>query len=106
MAKFYGPIGFVQTVEEPPNSGNWVPTTIERKYYGELIGRNVQNETSDKVNDDFNISNDISIVADSYLLNNTHLMRYVTYLGVKWKIRSISISFPRVELSVGGIYND
>lgn len=105
MAKFYGAIGFAQTVENPPESGNWEQQILERKYYGDILRRNVHQENGEKVNDDFNIDNEISIVADSYILENTHCMRYVMFLGTKWKIRTISISSPRLILSIGGLYN-
>ena len=33
-------------------------------------------------------------------------MKYVTYMGVKWKVENISVQFPRLVLSLGGIYNE
>ena len=91
MAKFYGPVGYAVTEEVSP--GKWVENITERLYYG------------DKVNDDINISNEISIVADPYAMENFHLMRYVGFMGSKWKVTSVDVQFPRLILSVGGVYN-
>ena len=103
MAKFYGKIGYAVTIETEP--GVWVDQIAERSYYGDVI-RNVRKlQTSDQVNDDINISNEISIVADPFAYQNFHSMRYVEYMGTRWKVQSIEVSYPRLILSVGGVYN-
>ena len=69
--------------------------------------RNIrQLEASDKVNDDINISNEISIIADPFAYQNFHAMRYVEFMGAKWKISSVEVQYPRLILTVGGVYND
>ena len=103
MAKFYGKIGYAVTTETEP--GVWVEQITERSYYGDVI-RNVRKlQTSDQVNDDINISNEISIVADPFAYQNFHSMLYVEYMGTRWKVQSIEVSYPRLILSVGGVYN-
>ena len=103
MAKFYGKIGYAVTTETEP--GVWVEQITERSYYGDVI-RNVRKlQTSDQVNDDINISNEISIVADPFAYQNFHSMRYVEYMSTRWKVQSVEVSYPRLILSVGGVYN-
>ena len=72
------------------------------KFYGK-IGYAVR---MDKLNDDVNISNEISIVADPFAYQNFHAMRYVEFMGAKWKISSVEVQYPRLILTVGGVYND
>ena len=104
MAKYYGRIGFLQTVEK--EGSVWTEEIVEKTYYGDVFRSNLRNvNTSDKLNDDVTISNEISIVADNFAYENSPYMKYVTYMGVKWKINSISIGHPRITLSIGGIYN-
>lgn len=74
MAKFYGKIGYANTVETKP--GVYEEQIVERSYYGDLIRNTRRLQSADKVNDDINISNEISIVADPYATNNFHTMRY------------------------------
>lgn len=105
MAKFYGTIGFAQTIEDPPDSGIYISKIIEKKYYGDILHSSIHNENGEYLNSNLNISNEISIVADSFLFNNTHAARYVTFLGAKWEIRTIAINYPRLTLSIGGVYN-
>lgn len=105
MAKFCGKIGFAETVEDPPDSGIAVSTIVERTYYGDILRRNVTNEAQGVVNPSLNINNEISIVCDNYILNNTANMRYIKYLGGLWELRTISVDYPRMNITLGGLYN-
>lgn len=104
MAKYYGMIGFAETVETSP--GIWKEHIKEYPYYGDLVRSSRRLEQSNKVNDDVNLSNDISIVADPFARENFHAMRYVTYLGTKWKVTNVDVQYPRLVLSTGGIYHE
>lgn len=103
MAKWYGMIGYGETVETTP--GNWDDQITERPYYGDVI-RNVRKlQGADKVNDDLNIANEISVVADPFACQNFHRMRYVEFMGAKWKISNVEVQYPRLILTIGGVYN-
>lgn len=103
MAKFYGTVGFVKTVESAP--GVWTEQIVERKYYGNVISR-ARSLQGSGVNDNINISDEISIVADPFANENYFAIRFVEYMGTKWKVQSISVQFPRLNLSLGGLYNE
>lgn len=104
MAKFYGAIGFGVTTETA--NGVWEEVITERNYYGDLVRNTRRVESSENLNDNINISNEISIVADPYAYENFHLMRYVTFMGTKWKVTSVEVQYPRLILTVGGVCND
>lgn len=103
MAKFYGTIGYVNTVETEP--GMWEEQKTERQYSGELVKNTRRLESSGGVNDNINISNEVSIVADPYAYENFHAMRYIKFMGAKWKINNIEVRYPRLILTIGGVYN-
>lgn len=103
MAKFYGKIGFAEQVETKP--GVWKPQIIDRNYYGDLIRNTRRLEGSDQVNDNINIANEISIIADPYAKENFHKMKYVEFMGAKWKVSSVEVQYPRLILTLGGVYN-
>lgn len=103
MAKFYGAVGYAVTEENTP--GVWVENIIERMYYGELIRNTRKLQSTEYLNDDINISNEISILADPFAYANFHSMRYVDFMGAKWKIISVEVQHPRLILTVGGVYN-
>lgn len=101
--KWYGKIGFEETVEEVP--GVYVEKICARPYFGDLIRNLRRLDNSDYLNDDVNISNEISVLADQYAYHNFHTMRYVEFMGSKWKITSVEVQPPRLILSIGGLYN-
>lgn len=103
MAKFYGAVGYAVTEENTP--GVWVENIIERMYYGELIRNTRKLQSTEYLNDDINISNEISILADPFAYANFHSIRYVDFMGAKWKIISVEVQYPRLILTVGGVYN-
>ena len=103
MAKFYGKVGYGISKETAP--GVWVDEIVERPYYGELVRNTRKMQMSDKVIDDINIVNEISILADPFARDNFQYMRYVEFMGVKWKVTTIDVQFPRLILSIGGLYN-
>lgn len=103
MAKYCGKIGYVNTVETSP--GVWKEEVVERKCYGDLIRNTRRLQSADKVNDDISINNQLSIVADPYAMNNFHSMRYVEFMGAKWKVSNVEVQYPRLMLTLGGLYN-
>jgi len=103
MAKFYGAIGFVNTVEKNP--GVFVETPVEKNYYGDVTRNARRWESTETINDSVVVNNTISIVADNYAYENIGAMRYVKWSGAAWKISSIDIQRPRLVLTLGGIYN-
>ena len=104
MAKYYGKIGYAETVETEP--GVWDEQITERSYYGELIRNTRMLQNSGGVNDNVNIANQISIVADPYANQNFYKMRYAEFTGAKWKITNVEVQYPRLILTIGGLYND
>ena len=103
MAKYYGKIGYAETVETNP--GVWTEQITERSYYGDMIRNTRRLQSAEQVNDNINIANDLSIIADPYAINNFHTMRYAEFMGTKWKISNVEVQYPRLILTLGGLYN-
>ena len=103
MAKYYGQIGFAESVESSP--GVYVEKIVERNYYGELVRNSRRLQSANQLNDNINISNEISIVADPYADKNFHMMRYIEFMGTKWKISNVEVQPPRLILTAGGVWN-
>ena len=105
LYKLNGQVGFVQTVESPAESGVWVEQATERDYYGD-VNRIVRRwDSVQKVNDDVTVNNEISIVSDPYITQNLPWIKYVVWNGARWKVSSVEVQYPRLILSVGGVYN-
>lgn len=104
MAKWYGGIGYAMNNKEI-SPGIWKEEITERNYYGEVIRNSRRLQTTDQLNDNINVSNEISIVSDPFANENFHSIRYVEFMGAKWKITNIEVQYPRLLLTIGGVYN-
>lgn len=104
MAKWYGIIGYATTVETEP--GLWEEQITERTYFGEQYRNTRMLQSSTNVNDNINISNQISIIADPYANENFHSIRYAEFMGTKWKVSNIDVQYPRLILTLGGVWNE
>lgn len=104
MSKYYGKIGYVETVETKPDVYEEVLT--ERNYYGDVIRDSIKWNSAQQVNDNVGLSTQFSVLADNYAYEHFRYIRYVTYMGVKWEVTSVDPSNrPRLLISVGDVYN-
>ena len=104
MAKFFGKIGYAETQQTSP--GVWEEEIIEREYFGDIT-RNIRRlQSSGNLNDNIVVANEISIVADPFANQNFHAMRYVEFMGTKWKISNVEVQYPRLILTLGDQYNE
>lgn len=103
MGKFYGDIGYAETVETAP--GVWEKQITIRQYFGDVLRNVSKTRDGENLNDDLTIDNRLSIVADPYAYEKFHAMSYVKWMGVLWKITSVEVQRPRLILTIGGVYN-
>ena len=103
MAKFYGSIGYAETIETAP--GVWTDSITERTYSGDIVRNSKRWQSGENLNDDVTLSNEISIVADPFACQNFHTMKYIKWMGVSWKIVKIEFIRPRILITIGGVYN-
>ena len=103
MAKFKGAIGYVSQVETAP--GVWEDQVTEKNYRGDVILSQERWQPTEGVNDNLNLDNSISIIADIYAYANLGHIKYIIWHGQKWKVKSLAINRPRIVLQIGGLYN-
>lgn len=103
MAKFFGKVGYGQTVNK--GGGVHALQVTERNYYGDVVRDTRRLEGGDKVNDDISVGNSISIVSDDYANKNFFAIRYVEWAGTLWEVTEVETQRPRLLLRLGGVYN-
>lgn len=104
MTRYSGVIGYAEQADW--NNGVWEnDRVVERHYYGDVqkLSRNLQNGSS--VLPDITVSNTISVIADAYAYNNFANIKYVMWAGTRWSVSSIEVNRPRINLTLGGVYN-
>lgn len=103
MARFYGLVGY--GIQEEIRPGVWEPVITERPYFGDVMQFIRKLETGEYLNDNINVNNKISIVADPFAYQNFHSMLYVKWMGAKWKVTNVEVQHPRLILTIGGVYS-
>ena len=104
MAKWYGKVGYVKHVQTAPSV--WTDEETIKEYYGDTYRISHQWATnSDSTNDDFTANHQISIIADQYACSNCHFIRWVEFMGARWKVKSFEVKPPRLVLTIGGVWN-
>lgn len=104
MAKYYGEIGYAETIET--EEGVWTERINTKKYYGDVLSVRSMYQSTENLNDNINIRNKIAIISDPYANENFMHIRYIVWMGTKWKVTEVEVNYPRLILSIGGVYND
>ena len=103
MAKFYGVVGYGITEETTP--GVWVDRIVERNYSGDVIKNYKKSYSGESINDNVDVSNNISIISDPFAMQHFHTIKYVKWMGAAWKVSTVEVQYPRLILTIGGVYN-
>lgn len=103
MAKYCGIVGYAETVETA--KGVYSEKITKRRYYGDIQRNMKRIESGEHLNDDIAVNNSISIVADAYAYQNFFAIRYVEWMGARWKVTNVEVQHPRLILTIGGVYN-
>lgn len=101
--KFFGPIGYSETIETAPDV--WRAVITERSAYGDVLRNTRGLIEGDKVNNDLTVGNSISIVADAYANEHFHAIKYLKWQGALWIVADVRVEPPRLILRLGGLYN-
>lgn len=101
--KFRGPVGFTEEVEKRRGVITQVP--VEYNYSGDVLKRGVRYQGGESVNDNLTVQNQISILADPYARKHFDTIKYVKWEGTAWKVTDVSVQYPRLVLTLGGVYN-
>lgn len=102
--RWYGKIGYaIPSNEITP--GVWDDRIEEREYRGDIIRNSRRWNDSNSINGELSISTQISILSDPYIIGNFQNIRYVEFMGTRWKVTEVTPQYPRLVLTLGGVYN-
>jgi hypothetical protein len=105
MARFFGEVGYGDSVETPTGSGVWEDVITEVEYYGDVVRNTRKLDSGEGLNDDLTVNNSISIIADDYAIKHFFKIKYVRWSGVLWTVTNVEVRSPRLVLSLGSVYN-
>ncbi len=102
--RYYGKIGYWDTVEVKP--GLFENQMVYKTYKGDVIRNYKRNQDGSKVNSDISVNNLISIVADPYARDHFFKIKCVEWQGALWKVSSVEVQWPRLNLELGGLLDE
>lgn len=104
--KFSGEAGFrLKDVEVEPDV--YEPQLVSKIIKGDVVQNRYGRQNGDKSTiDNITITNQLSIVANQFLMKHISNLVYVKFQGVKWKVISYNIKAPRIFVDLGGVYNE
>lgn len=105
MARYFGEIGFGESVEDPPGSGIHTERVQEFPYKGDVIRASRKLEDGIGLNQDLAVQNRISIISDEYANAHFFMIRYARWEGVLWAVTTVEVQSPRLILTLGGVYH-
>jgi len=103
--RFYGNVGYGESVETPPDSGVWIDEITEVIYSGDVIRNARRLSEGENLNSDLSVTNSISIVADQYANEHFFAIRYISWMGTNWTVTEVEVQRPRLILRLGEVYN-
>ena len=104
MAKWFGKVGYSETVETAP--GVWTPLDTVHEYDGDVMRNNTRwSGNSESTNDNLTVNSQISIVADPFAIEKFYSIKWIEFMGVKWKVTNVEPQPPRLLLTLGEEWN-
>ena len=101
--RYSGVIGYATTVETSP--GVFEDVITERKYRGDVSQRTETFSSDDTIHATYRQTISVSVLSDGVLKKLYNDIRYVSYGDELWTVSSISMSYPRITLFLGEVYN-
>lgn len=104
MARFSGMIGIKSDpVETSP--GIFLPAIVERHVSGDILLKPIRWQQGESAQDEPKANHKLSIIASAVVLEDFSDIVYVMWQNRKWSVTNVSYLQPRIELTLGKVYN-
>lgn len=106
MTRFAGVVGYGESQEVPPGSGDYKQVVTERSYSGRVVTNSRRIQEEGKINPNLSLQNSIEIIADPYARDNMEKLLYVKWQGNRWKVDEVTVvtDTRRLLLRMGELY--
>lgn len=102
--KFAGEVGF-WIEDEETSPGVYQSHMVTKHYYGNVKNYYQRWQEADQENATMKVSNQISILSDLFAQQHFASIKYVIWNGQKLKVTAVQMNYPRLNLTIGGVYN-
>lgn len=104
MARYHDKVGFI-VHDDNQLTGKVTVRAVERPYYGRILEHTRRWESTEHLNDDLTVANQIAIIANDYAFEHLSAIAYAHWMHGYWKVTSIRIKGPEIILTLGGVWN-
>lgn len=104
MAKFHDKVGFL-IPKDNQETGISESKAVEKTYYGKVLEHTRRWESTENINDNLTVSNQIAITANDFSFKYMSCIAYVKWMRGLWKVTSIRVKHPEIILTLGGVWN-
>lgn len=101
--RFFGEVGYDMPVTD--DYGVTTSHLVKRNYYGDVQHMATRWQNTENLHDDISVNHRISIIADPFANQNFPFIKYVEWMGTRWNVNSADLEYPRLILTLGGVYN-
>lgn len=102
--KYHGKVGYISVTETYP--GVYTESIQEITCYGIVTRNHSKWNQGVGINDDLDISNNFSLLLHPVLAQNFMNLKYIEWMGTRWKVQTVELAPPRINILVGGVYNE
>lgn len=104
MAKMRATVGYGIPTQTSP--GIWEDRVATMQVVADVTRLNSRwSSNSNSSNDDLSLNVQCSFIADAFAYQHFAYIKYIEYIGTKWKVTGVEVQHPRLILTVGGVYN-
>ena len=104
MAKYSGRIGYTSIVETEP--GLYEEKISYTKCCGSVLSKRLSDVSINEINHELQMRNRLSIIAKDSMFNGVQNIACAEYAGTFWTVTDAEIVYPRIILTLGGIYHE
>ncbi len=104
--RFHGILIAITEKEDPNNPGVFPSTEVEYKVFGDYFSEKMNATHGAYVSDNISMSNRISIRAPKHLFDEVETIRSLKIKNTLWRISNIELQYPRMIITLGGLYNE
>ena len=103
--KYFGNVGFVMTKLSKTIPDVYEEEVVTKPYHGDILEPRMRFTKGEHQLDDVDIPNKFSLLLDAFAMENFQYIKFIEWMGARWKVTEVDLGYPRITLSIGGVYN-
>ena len=104
MSRYSGALG-IRTDNVETSPGIFEDSIEEIRITGDIYLKSARWRSGESAQDELSANQTVSFIAPESVKSRLDAVVYITWMGKKWSIQSLEYMLPRLQISLGGLYN-